>query len=235
MSYVLTRHTRRGGPTVEVRLATTAAEHEAVERLRHQIYVEELGILPADHDYVDGERLRDPFDAWSTQLLALVDGAPAGTARLTEALDGPLEIDGLVDWRARVPADASVAEVTRFMVARPHRRLGVGPMLAHAAYRVLAGSPSPYVLAAGKLGNLGRYYRNAGFDLLSDAPFEYTLTGCRYHLLGVDLGRPGTLRRGAWQVRTTVYRLLAVELGLQDAFRRGFRPGRGLAREGVAA
>ena len=103
---------------MEVVLATTDADLKDLYRLRHRIYVEEMGIVPVDHPFVKPGALVDPFDAWSIQLMLKVDGVPAGTVRVTRASDGPLEIDEYVDATGTLDDPSQAAEITRLMVLR---------------------------------------------------------------------------------------------------------------------
>ena len=201
-------------PCLRVVIVTTEAERRACFRLRADIYVDELGILPADHPYVGPDGLEDPYDAWSTNLLLLAGDTPIGTARVTQAADGPLELEEYVDLDA-VGGDRSLlADGTRFMVRKAWRRTAAGPLLALATYRLLRRSQAQVFLVAGKLNNLGRYYKNAGIVPVSDVPaFTYELTGCRYELLAADFGTRGSLRRLTWSLRAAVLAALGVYLG----------------------
>ena len=110
----------------EVRRARTAADSEAVGRVRFEVYCRRRQWLdPAD--YPDGIE-RDEYDARSTHLLALDDGEPIGTVRLVHAGPHgfpieraferpPLSLLGVDAW------DARLAEVSRLAVVRsdaPH-------------------------------------------------------------------------------------------------------------------
>lgn len=220
----------RSRPPLRVVLATTAAQRRACWRLRADIYVDELAIVAADHPFVGPEGLRDPYDDWSLDLLLLAGDEPAGTVRITRAADGALELaeyadlsdlgEALRGFRAE-----AAAEITRFMVRRSWRRTAAAPLLALAAWRVLRQAGVRWVLVAGKEGNLGRYYQNAGMRRLPGTPaFTYGLTGCRYELLALDVGTPFSLRRLAWGLRVLVQALLALRLGgrARQLLRRGF-------------
>ncbi|MFT4625813.1 MAG: putative GNAT family N-acyltransferase [Myxococcota bacterium] len=213
--------TRHGALTVEL-VASPAALAE-VYRLRRRIYVDELGVLGPDHPFVDGDALRDPYDAYSHQLLLREDGRPIGTLRLTVAAYGPLELEAYTD--APIGSDRQVAEGTRFMVSRASRRGPGARLLILAAYRHLRTIGVHRVICAGKVGNLGRYYANVGFARLSSESFTYDLVGpARYELLGVELGAPGSLAWLKWRVVVPVLCTLAFRLpALGDQwFRRGF-------------
>jgi hypothetical protein len=220
------------GVAFEVRVVATRALWQEVSAFRRRVYVDELGILDADHPFVTDRGLEDPYDAWSTQLACLADGVVVGTARVTEGCDGDLEVEAYLDLAPHGIDRTRVAEMTRFMVAKAWRRTPVGPLIAYGMWRLLASRPGSRTgLVAGKLGNLGRYYQNAGFQLHDDASFCYELTGCQYQLL--------TMQTGAKHSRTRLYWHLRAEASLWVAtrarrffgplFRRGFRRAGGAA------
>lgn len=187
----------RAGRVLSVVLASTAEELRTVQRLRYRIYVEEMGVVPRDHAYVRGDRLVDAYDAWSSHLLLLADGVPIGTVRITEALDGRLELEESVDLMQHLPVGAAPAELTRLMVCRTWRRTQAAPLLLYGAFRLIASSRSTHLIAASKLGSLSTYYRRAGLKILDAEPFEYPLTGCTYRLGMIQVGTPGSVRRVA--------------------------------------
>lgn len=114
---------------IDIRLATTAEEREAIFGLRYRIYCEEMGIFHAEADH-ETRTLRDEDDANARLLYAMVDGTIAGTIRLNLGCDGPLpdeyrrayEIDR---FTGRVPMNR-IGVVSRLMVVPEHR----GSMLA---------------------------------------------------------------------------------------------------------
>lgn len=197
-------------PRYEVTLATTRADLEEVRRLRHRVYVQEMRLLAPDHEFVDGDRLVDPYDDWSTHLLLRVDGVPAGTVRITEQADGALELSRYTTVAEHLPPGARPAELTRYMVTREHRGSMAGPLLLYCAFRVIVNSTSDTMVAAAKLGSLATYYSHAGLQLTEAPPFEYGLTGCTYRLGTMTLGRPGSLRRAAWKVGVGLWYALGV-------------------------
>ncbi|MFT4979078.1 MAG: hypothetical protein ACI8S6_004988 [Myxococcota bacterium] len=171
-------------------LVTTPEDRAALYRLRHQIYVEDMALISPDHDFVSGDQLIDPYDERSSNLLLRVGGVPAGSIRLTEVSDSPLEIDGYTDASAACPAPAQAAEVTRFMLRQELRGGGEGTLLMFAVWRLLQRSQTRYLLVAGKVRRLGKRYKNilaAGLTVRPGSS-QYGLTGCRYELLIADLG-----------------------------------------------
>lgn len=183
------------GRVLSVRIACTQAELEAAQRLRHKIYVEDMGVLPPDHPYVVGDRLVDDYDDWSTHLILLADEEVVGSVRVTEAIDGPLELSEYLDVAPYLPAGAMPAELTRYMVERRFRRGVAGPLLLYAAFKVIGTGRSSHMVAASKVGSLGSYYAAAGLHVIREEPFTYGLTGCRYQLGAMHIGAPGSLRR----------------------------------------
>lgn len=103
----------------------------------------------------------DPRDDFSTLLLLLVDGEPAGSVRITERRHGPLELEEYTEVMPWLPPTAKPAELNRFMVTAPHRRTLAGPMLLYGAVKVLTLTSSDHLVAASKVGSLNSYYRNA--------------------------------------------------------------------------
>lgn len=66
---------------IDVRIATTPEELEAVYRFRYRVYVEEMNRQEryADHDR---KRIEEPMDAENTIIGAFKDGQVVGTVRL---------------------------------------------------------------------------------------------------------------------------------------------------------
>lgn len=227
MSIVITRLPPDArGRVLSVRVASTEAELRAVQRLRYRIYVEDMGILSPDHPYAVGDRLVDPYDAWSTNLALMLDEVLIGTVRVTEALDGPLELSESMQVAPYLPPGAQPAELTRYMVERGHRRGVAGPLLLFAAFKVIATGRSSHMVAASKLGSLGRYYAAAGLAVADAPPFTYGLTGDRYQLGVMHIGAPRSLRRlrkwllvGAFRVASHYMQAFA-----HWGFRRRLRP-----------
>ena len=213
-------------PSLRVIVADTAAEREQVYALRYDIYVNELRLLPADHPFVVGHTLRDEYDDRSIQLLLLADGEPAGTVRLTPAAGGALELSRYRALDDVTDADAEICEATRLMVRRALRGTAAGPALMVGLVRAMARSGLRVLLAAGKVGNLGRLYQNVGLTRVGDDLFTYDLVGsCRYALLRLDIGAPRTLARLRYLVFVAVFWLGCTKLLPLGAWirRRGFQ------------
>lgn len=109
---------------MEIRLAETDEERQAVYRLRYDVYVEEMGRYQAVADH-KRRMLYEDCDRHSRISYIEMDGDVVATARLTWGGDGPLPqrmIDqyGLAPFLAELPASA-IAVGERAMV-RPHLR-----------------------------------------------------------------------------------------------------------------
>ncbi|HEU5033332.1 MAG TPA: GNAT family N-acetyltransferase [Mycobacteriales bacterium] len=110
---------------VEVHPATSAADVEAVLRLRYETYVAELRLFTdvADHEH---RRLGDEHDQTAHLLLATVDGEPGGTIRLVvgASVRHP-EFEENYDISRWCPDPVSPEEVmvcSKFAVLPAHRR-----------------------------------------------------------------------------------------------------------------
>jgi hypothetical protein len=104
---------------VEVCIAHTAQEREAVARFRYEVYVQEMGRYRNRADHV-GRRLTDPEDAWSWITYGVVDGQIVGTTRLTWGGAGFTERQisqyGLAPFLDELPAEL-LAVGERHMIA----------------------------------------------------------------------------------------------------------------------
>jgi len=105
--------------TVEIRVAATQVEREAVYRLRYKVYVEEMQIFgsKADHGRMMFE---DEHDASARLIYAMDDGEMVGTLRLNMGVDAAFSAEfaqtyQLGRFRSAV-GDDKIAILTRFMV-----------------------------------------------------------------------------------------------------------------------
>lgn len=106
--------------TVRIRIARTAAERDALFRVRHRVYVEQGGYMPPRPD----RRIYDRFDAFptTTNLVALDGDRPIGGVRLAEPCAAGTPADEYFDFGPHLPPGA--------------RRVGSASMLClDAAYR----------------------------------------------------------------------------------------------------
>ncbi len=102
-----------GTARIETRLAATAAELDAVQRSRYDIYVEELHRYGARADH-DRRKLAEPEDDWSWVWYAVEGGEIIASARVT--------------WGGHGFSDRQIAQyrLAPFLEEVPHDRLAVG-------------------------------------------------------------------------------------------------------------
>ncbi len=108
-----------------VRIAETAADQEAIYRLRYDIYVEEMGYKFAGTDH-QGRRLVEPIDRPVHQLIAEDDGEIVGTAQChwggdAAFTDEERRIYRLDDF-APIVGQEGIAILSRFMTRPGYRR-----------------------------------------------------------------------------------------------------------------
>ena len=101
---------------VEVRLAQTEAERDAVFAVRHQVFVDEQSV-PEELEY-------DELDPAADHFLVLLDGVPAGAGRLV-IIDSAPGAD---------PGQGTKASgmLGRLAVGKAARGMGLGKLLVHA-------------------------------------------------------------------------------------------------------
>lgn len=114
-----------------VRFAETAADQEAIYRLRYEIYVEEMGYKFAGTDH-QSRRLVEPIDRPVHRLIAEDDGEIVGTAQChwggdATFTDEERRIYRLDDFAPIVGTDG-IAILSRFMT-RPNYRRGELPAI----------------------------------------------------------------------------------------------------------
>ena len=101
---------------VEVRLARTEADRDAVFAVRREVFVDEQSV-PEELEY-------DELDATADHFLALLDGVPAGAGRLV--ITDAVPIAGL-DREAK-----ATGILGRLAVGQAARGLGLGKLLVQA-------------------------------------------------------------------------------------------------------
>lgn len=116
--------------TVRIRIAASTVECDAVFRLRHQVFVEEGGYMPARPD----QRLFDRFDAYPTtaNVIAQADGRIVGSVRFTARAAVGSSTDEFFDFRPYLPPGGREFALGMLVLERAfhHRRLLVEPMLS---------------------------------------------------------------------------------------------------------
>ncbi|MGB1013924.1 MAG: N-acyl amino acid synthase FeeM domain-containing protein [Nannocystaceae bacterium] len=208
--------------------ATSTEEKAACYHLRYRIYVEQAKVVAPDHPYVQGEFLVDPYDAYSTQILLLAGETPIGTARITCARDGKLELEAYKRGSFTEPRHVT-CEITRLMILREWRCLEASGVLFYCLYKKFTALNAHRVLAAGKLGRLARYYKNLGLKVVEGEAFAYRLIpNAYYHLMLGDFGESRSLRRTAWDVffGSSIRLVRYVPKVLRMYYRRGLSMGR---------
>lgn len=147
---------------VEIRIATTDEDREAVYRLRYDLYVVEQNLFQREADHAR-RFLRDAYDAVSTLLLATIDGEPVGTFRLTFGGDTSFSPDiretfqldrfqGIVEERDMVVA-------TRLLVRAQHRGGKIPFQLMWKAYETIARRNAEVMFADCEPHLANSYYR----------------------------------------------------------------------------
>lgn len=142
---------------IEIRVAQTAAEREAVARFRYSIYVQEMGRYQASADHA-GRRLADPEDEWSWIAYAVDGDEVVGTTRLTWGGNGfsdrQIEQYGLAPFLDELPAEV-MAVGERHMIAPAYRgsdlfsqlTAGLRQLNDEHGVRVVFGACEPHLLS----------------------------------------------------------------------------------------
>lgn len=112
---------KAGQPPVEVRLCRNPQMLREAQRIRYEVYCEELQRTSPFAD--DKQRIiADELDRFAHVLLAVQDQAPVGTMRLNSAKEGPL---GAIEQIYGMPASPyhpeSTGVCTKFIVKKSHR------------------------------------------------------------------------------------------------------------------
>src|SRR5215475_7569062 len=122
---------------IEIRLAQTEEELEAIYRFRYEIYVEELDYILAHTDH-ERKKIADPLDKTARIIGAFEDGKVVGTIRANYARDSDLgdhtSLYSLHSAGEFHPYHTAISE--RLMVAKRFRGGSLGIRLAKAVYRM---------------------------------------------------------------------------------------------------
>jgi hypothetical protein len=126
--------------TVQIRIARTTEELDALFRLRHQVMVEEEGYMAPTHD----GRITDRFDAYPTtgNVIAVVGDRVVGGVRFVPVTVAGTPADEYFDFSPYLPVDARPVSAGMLVIAREYRRLG-------RMIPALAGMGSHWVLSQG--------------------------------------------------------------------------------------
>ncbi len=118
---------------MEIKLVQSREELEQVYRLRYKVYVEEMGLNPAEADHSRGI-IMDSLDATARILAAFSDGEVVGTVRLNLARDTDMG-----EWRDHFQMEQfgpffpeRVSMTSRLIVAPRFRHGTLGLRLAKA-------------------------------------------------------------------------------------------------------
>jgi histidinol-phosphate/aromatic aminotransferase/cobyric acid decarboxylase-like protein len=151
---------------MEIRVAS-AADREAIYRIRHEVYAAELG----QHDTSDDGRLTDGLDASNVYLVAARGPVLLGFVSVTPPWAGRYSVDKYLD-RSRWPALADAGglfEVRVLTVRRRFRGTAAAGVLMYAALRWIVSRGGRMLVAIGRAEVLALYER-AGLRAL----------GCRF-------------------------------------------------------
>ncbi len=128
---------RLGGLTT--RFAASEQEIEAALRLRHAVFIEEMGARPS---FDDGEMERDAHDAHCRHLLVFDGGEVVGTYRIVSAIadDAAARFYSASEYDLapllNACGDRPVMEFGRSCIARPYRTRRTMELLWHGAWAI---------------------------------------------------------------------------------------------------
>ena len=132
---------------IRITIARTAAEHDALFRVRHRVYAEQGGYMPPRPD----RRIYDRFDAFpsTTNLIAMDGDAVVGGVRLAEPGEAGTPADEYFDFVPHLPRDAArVGSASMLCVDADHRcRRRLTASLCSMFYHVAAERGLSHVVA----------------------------------------------------------------------------------------
>ncbi len=142
--------------TVFTLAVATPRDREAIARLRHDVYADELGQHPTN----DAQRLRDALDDWNIVLAASCDGEIAGFISVTPPGRPSYSIDKYFE-RSSLPfvVDDRLYEVRLLTVLKPHRGRELALLLMYAALRWVESHGGTRVVAIGRREIVDLYTR----------------------------------------------------------------------------
>lgn len=136
----------------------TAADRDAIYRIRHDVYAAELHQHPENLDGV----LVDGLDERNHYIVACDDREIAGFVSITGPEAGTYSVDRYFDRRSIPLAfDAGLYEVRILTVAHEHRGQPLALALAYAALRWVEHRGGRHVIAIGRV-DLLPFYRKLG-------------------------------------------------------------------------
>lgn len=151
----------RGSERLTIRVADSV-DREAIYRIRHAVYAEELG----QHRTNAEARLSDDLDAFNTYIVAERAGALVGFISVTPPGGGTYSIDKYVP-RKELPFsfDDRLYEIRLLTVIAARRRAATAVLLMYAAFRWIEARAGSRVIAIGRREVLG-LYRTVGLETL---------------------------------------------------------------------
>jgi N-acyl-L-homoserine lactone synthetase len=152
---------------IQIKLAETAAETDAVFKLRHQIFVEEMGVLKATPD----GRLYDRFDAYAStnNIIALDQGRVIGGIRLTRWTEAGLPAEEFFDVTPHIPALRQVCCASMLCIEAGYRgRNNLAPILVGTMCGRAAALGLSHVVSAINPA-IERFLSQIGFQRLGTA------------------------------------------------------------------
>jgi predicted GNAT family N-acyltransferase len=186
LRFLATGETRQPDVTSKIMLCRTPEQLLEAQRIRYEVYCEELG---RTSPFADAEKkvIADDLDATGHVLLALEDEAPIATLRMNLARHGPLGLLGELYGMAQSPHHPQgTAIVTKFIVRKDHR---VGP----SSFRLMTTA-----LEMAQRYDIRECFMDCVPDLLpffaslgfvqSGPPFLHRENGCSYPLV-LDIER----------------------------------------------
>lgn len=163
--------------SIQIHIAQTEAERQAIYRFRYQIYIQELGkqLEKADHQQ---QILCEPIDENSTLFFVEEQGEIIATCRVAFGCDTAIPDD----WKERFELAAfdvypceSFAFLSRLMVARRFRGLPLTNDLLRAAYALARAKHIRFAFAHCR-PPLVSLYRNMGWRIYRES-FEDSEVG----------------------------------------------------------
>jgi predicted GNAT family N-acyltransferase len=124
---------RPAGPTIEVRLCRNAEMLRGAQRLRYEVYCEELG---RSSPFADKEKriIADDLDTFAKVLIAVQGEEIVGTMRLNAACEGSLgAMVELYGMQNSIHHPEATSVCTKFIVKKAHR-------YSQASFKLMAAS-----------------------------------------------------------------------------------------------
>lgn len=172
----------------ELRVARSAAEIEAIGRLRYDVYVEELGRNRAHANHA-AHTLHEAIDEESVLIGAFTeDGAAIGTIRLTPSTAHGLNSRDIYGWEAReVSHPTGVCLASKLIVAAAHRGTHLGIDVIRCATNEALRRGWRYCFLE-TYDNLVALYQRLGFAIRnqSEHPVYGNVTIMEWDLLDIE-------------------------------------------------